>query len=95
MLICKNDKIVVPNIIRKYKVIWYHKYQLHLGEEHTEDTIIKHCYWPKLRDKICTRIKVCKTCQKNNKENLRYGKFPAKEAEAIPWDRLLAVLIGP
>ena len=26
---------------------------------------------------------------------LKYGKLPAKEAEAIPWDRLSVDLIGP
>ena len=31
---------------------------------------------------------------KNNNQNLKYGKLPAKEAEAIPWDRLSVDLIG-
>ena len=30
-----------------------------------------------------------------NKQNLKYGKLPAKEAEAIPWDILLVDIIGP
>ena len=32
---------------------------------------------------------------KNKKQNLKYGKLTAKEAEAIPWDRLLVDLVGP
>ena len=35
MIICKNDKIVVPEIIRKYVVNWYHTYLLYTGTEHT------------------------------------------------------------
>ena len=44
---------------------------------------------------ICTHIKFLKTCQKNEKKNLKYEKLTAKEAEAIPWDTLLVYLIGP
>ena len=42
MIICKNDKIVVPKIIRKYVVNWYHTYILHPGKELTESTISQH-----------------------------------------------------
>ena len=42
MLICKSDKIVVPTILQKYIVNWYHKYLLHTVKEHTETTISKH-----------------------------------------------------
>ena len=46
-------------------------------------------------DEIYTHIKVCKTFQKNNKQKLNYEKLPAKEAESIPWDKLLVYLIDP
>ena len=38
---------------------------------------------------------VCKTCYKNNKQNLKYVKLTAKKAGAIPWDVVLVYLIGP
>ena len=38
---------------------------------------------------------VIKTCQKNKKKNLKYGKLFVKEVEAIPWDMILVDLIGP
>ena len=47
-----------------------------------------------LKGRHCTHIKFCRTCQKNKKQNLKYGKLPTKEAEAIPWDRLSIDLIG-
>ena len=64
MLICKNDKIVVPKILRKYVINWYHKYLLHPGTEHIDATISQHYYCPNLRDNIHTHIKVCNNCQK-------------------------------
>ena len=39
--------------------------------------------------------KKCATCQKTKKSHTKYGKLPAKEAEAIPWQRLCVDLIGP
>ena len=42
MLICRNDKKCVPNILRKYVVNWYHIYLLHLGTECTEVIIGQH-----------------------------------------------------
>ena len=62
--------------------------------EHIEATIHQHYYWPNLRDNIRTHIKVCNNCQKNKKQNSKYGKLPGKEAESIPWDILSVGLIG-
>ena len=86
---------MVLTILQKCIVDWYHIYLLHLGPERTEATISQHCHWPKLRDNIRTHIKVCSICQKNKKQNLKCGKLPTKEVEAIPWDRILVDLIGP
>ena len=94
MLFCKNDETVVPKIIYNYVVNWYHTYLLHPGKVHTEATISQHYYLHQLRDDICIYIKVFNTCQKNKKHNLKYGKLLSKEAEAIPWDRLLVDIIS-
>ena len=32
---------------------------------------------------------------RKTRKNSKYGKLPAKEVEAIPWDRLSVDLIGP
>ena len=37
--------------------------------------------------------KVCKTCHKNKKQNLKYGKLTANYMEAIPWYILSVDLI--
>ena len=78
--ICKNDRIVVPTILKKYVVNWYHKYLLHMGEDFTGANISHNYYWPNLRYEIRTHIEVCKTCHKNKKQNLKCGKLAANEA---------------
>ena len=85
----------MPDTLQKYVVNWYHTCIFHPSEDCTDVTISQHYYWTNLKDYILTHIKVCKKFQKNKKYNLRHGKFPAKEAEAIPWDRLLVDFILP
>ena len=95
MLIYKNNKISAQKIIWRYVVNWYHTYILYPGMERTESTINKQYYWNNLRYDISICIKVCNTCQKNNKQNFNYVKLPAKEAEAIPWEIFSLDIIGP
>ena len=94
MLICKNYKIIVPKNLQNYVVYWYHTHLLQSVTERTEASISQHYYWHNLRNKIHTDINFCTECQKNKKQNIKYGKLPSKEAEAIPWDELLVYLIG-
>ena len=61
----------------------------------TGDSISQHQFWPKCRDNILNQIKVCKTCQRNKKQVLKYGYLPAQEAKSIPWYRLLVDIIRP
>ena len=60
-----------------------------------EATISHHYYWNNIRDDILTQTKFCRTFWINNKKGLKYGHIPAKEAEAIPWNRLSVDIIGP
>ena len=61
--------------------------------ERTYATISQHCFWPNLRNNICAHVKVCNTFHLKKKQNPKYGKLPAKEAEAIPWDIILVYII--
>ena len=61
----------------------------------TKITYSHHYASPNLRDNIRTHVKVCKTCHKNKKQNLKYGKLTAKKEEYIPLDTLLVDLICP
>ena len=77
----------MPTILQNYVVNWYHKYLLRPGTERTEATISQHYYWPHLRENIRTHKNICKTFQKNRKQDLKYEKLTAKKVEAIPRDR--------
>ena len=63
-------------------------YLLHPGMNCTKATIIKHYYYPNIGDKIHAHIKVCKNCQKNEKQYKKYGYLTAKEPDVITWERL-------
>ena len=52
----------------------------------TKVTISQKYELPNLKEDIHTQVKVCKTFQKNRETPLKYGKIPAKESGAIPWD---------
>ena len=62
--------------------------------DRTEATISQNCYWSNIRDEKHTKIKDCTTFQRNNKQGLKCGHLPAKEAEAIPRDISLVYPIG-
>ena len=82
-------------ILLNYAVNFYKTYILHTLMYLIKSNFSQHYLWPNLRDNIRTRFKVCNSCQKNKKQNLKCGKLPAKEAEAIPWDRLFVDVIVP
>ena len=94
MLICKNNIIVVPKILQNYVVNWYHTCLLHMVQDNAEVDIIQQYSCPNLRYNPQTHIEVCNNCHKNKKQNFKCGKLTAKEAEAIPWDKLSVDIIG-
>ena len=94
-LICHNNKIVVPKLLQKHVIIWYHTTLCHPGINRTEETISQHLWWPKMRQQITEYVKACPTCQKNKRKIKKYGHLPPKQAEATPWDKLCIDLIGP
>ena len=94
-LICFKDKIVIPGLLQKHVIMWYHTTLCHPGINRTEESIGQHLWWPKMRDHITNYVKICPLCQKNKRKQKKYGLLPAKEAETIPWDKLCVDLIGP
>jgi len=95
MLICYNDKIVVPMQLRQRVLNWYHMMLCHPGMNRTEESIRQHLWWPNIRDDVVKYISTCTICQRNKKQRKKYGYMPEKEAEADPWDKLCVDLIGP
>ena len=74
---------------------WYHDMLCHPGTTRMEETLRQHFWWPKLREAVRNYCQTCSICQRTKRKNIKYGKLPPKEAEAIPWDRMCVDLIGP
>ena len=94
-LICHNGKIVVPTLLQKHVIDWYHTILCHPGQNRTEETIAQHLWWPKMQEQITAFVQACPTCQKNKRKQKKYGHLPPKVAEAKIWDKLCIDLIGP
>ena len=74
-LICRDDKIVIPEILRTRVLSWYHEYLLHPGINRTEETIGQHLYWPDLRKDVNAYIKTCDRCQRFKKQKKGTGTY--------------------
>ena len=94
-MFCYNNKIYVPQSLRKHIVEWYHTVLCHAGETRTEETIKQHMTWPGLREDVRKVIKTCDQCQRLKKSQKKYGHVPPKEAEVNPWEILQVDLVGP
>jgi transposase InsO family protein len=94
-LIVRHDKIVIPQLLRRRCVEWYHEHLCHPGETRTEQTIRQHFYWKDLRSDVVDICKKCSTCQLTKRKTIKYGHLPPKDAEIDPWEVLCVDLIGP
>ena len=94
-LICYNTKIVIPKLLQRHVIDWYHTMLCHPGINRTEESISQHLWWPKMREQITSYVQCCPVCQRSKRKHKKYGILPPKEAEAIPWDKMCIDLIGP
>jgi cleavage and polyadenylation specificity factor subunit 1 len=94
-LVCHNNKIVIPGLLQKHVIMWYHTTLCHPGINRTEESIGQHLWWPKMRSHITNYVQKCPLCQRNKRRQKKYGLLPPKLAEATPWDKLCVDLIGP
>jgi hypothetical protein len=95
MLICKKDKIVIPKLLERRIVSWYHTQLCHPGETRTEQSIRQHFWFKNLRDVVHDVCSKCLTCQRTKISFQKYGHLPTKTAEGEPWEILCVDLIGP
>ena len=94
-LITKDDKIVVPKVLQKRIVEWYHTALMHPGESRTELTLGQHYTWKGMRKTVQDVCRRCASCQLNKTSHQKMGLLPEKTAEDIPWERVCVDLIGP
>ena len=57
------------------------------------EIIHQHLYWPNIRNSVCKEVTICDNCQRTKIPNKRYGKFPAKLSEEIPWNKNFVYII--
>jgi hypothetical protein len=94
-LVTKDDKIVVPKVLQKRFVEWYHGALMHPGETRTELTIGQHYTWKGMRKTVQDVCRRCASCQLNKTSTLKMGVIPEKTVEEIPWERVCIDLVGP
>jgi hypothetical protein len=96
-LICTHERIVIPAILQRRIVTWYHEQLCHPGETRTENTLKQHYYWQNMRRDIHDICSKCPTCQKNKRLPAKFGHLPPKDdpSEYTPWEKVCVDLIGP
>jgi hypothetical protein len=94
-LITRKGKIVVPKVLQKKAVEYYHYILFHPGETRMELTIGQHFYWKNMRETIKHVCGKCTNCQLTKPKTKKYGKLPEKTANIKPWETVCVDLIGP
>jgi Integrase zinc binding domain/RNase H-like domain found in reverse transcriptase len=95
-LITRDNRIVIPQVLQRPGVKWYHELLMHPGATRTELTKGQHFIWKGMRKTIEDVCKRCGMCQMTKpKLRRRLGHLPPKTPEEIPWERLCIDLIGP
>ena len=65
-LITYEGKIVIPQLLQKYVVKWYHTYLLHPGLDRTEAMICQYLYCPGIIKAAQKEVTKCDVCQRKN-----------------------------
>ncbi len=93
IVLCKDDKLIIPASLRHMTVSWYHHYLQHPSHSCLEEIITNMMYWKDMCNTIGSHVKSCTSCQKNKRQT-KYGHLPPKLVIKTPWRALCADLIG-
>ncbi len=93
-VLCKDGKMVIPKVLQRRAVSWYHHYLQHPGHTRLEETLHAAMYWKGMRNTIRSHVKNCHTCQVSTRNKQKYGKLPANLLITNPWKALCVDLIG-
>ncbi len=92
-------QIVVPTKYRSKILELAHSLPMsgHFGVNKTEDRLLQHFYWPKLRRSVAEFVKTCYGCQMVGKPNQNVKPAPLKPVPAFdePFSRMIIDCIGP
>ena len=81
-IVTSNDKIIIPQLLQRYVVKFYHTYLFHLGLDRTEAMIFNIFTGPAL-EKLSVRKSRSVACDNIQNGQKIYGKFPAKLSKEI------------
>ena len=56
---CKDGKMVIPKVLQRRAVSWYHHYLQHPGHTRLEETLHAAMYWKGMRNTIRSHVKNC------------------------------------
>jgi hypothetical protein len=73
-----DNKVYIPQSLRKMIVWWYHTYLQHPGITRMEATLRQNLTWPNLRKDVEAAVKNCHQCQIGKKVRKKYGNLPEK-----------------
>ena len=68
-------------MLQSYVLHWYHTYFFNPVTDRTDMIIFQHLYWTGMIKSVRKEVNSCDTCQRTKISNIKYGKFPDKEAE--------------
>ena len=92
-------QIVVPSPYRKEILEMAHELPIagHLGINKTQDRILQHFFWPKLRYDVAQFVKTCHTCQMVGKPNQPIKPAPLQPIPAFeePFSKVIIDCVGP
>jgi hypothetical protein len=93
-VVCKDCKMIIPKLLQRCAVLWYHHYLQHPGHTQLEETLKATMYWKGMRTTIRSLTKSCRACQVNKKWKLKYGHLSPKTIITVPWRVLCVERIG-
>ena len=92
-------QIVLPEKYRKQVLEVAHELPTagHLGVRKTENRIMQHFYWPKMKRDVADFCRTCHTCQMIGKPNQKIKPAPLQPITSIgePFGRVIIDCVGP
>ena len=91
-----KDRIVIPHVLIKDALNWYHNVQLrHPGYERMYKTMTQHFWFPNIQNIISEYCKTCDICQAIKGPFPKSGQLAEKVSEENPFEEVQVDSIGP
>lgn len=90
-IVTYEDKIYVPQKLRKKTMEWYHHFLNHPGSDRLYKTLQKICYWKGMASQCTSLCKTCKECQRHKPRQRKYGHLKNPQSNS-PVERIHQVL---